>query len=1072
MRKIDNSKVSSKTGRYANRDTVRGEAHAHLNIVTLENVYNALQEMIFTKDINGRITSANDAYASRVSLDKSEIIGKTAFEMRTMPSDIAVQVSRADDEVLSTKKTLLTRGWTEFPDGARIYAETTKTPIIEDGEVKGVLVTIRDLTELKLTIEKTERQNKILETIGKVSELMLEPDIDTFEQAIAKAMEIIGEGINADRIDIWRLREKTKEMRYTLEYNWSSDKTIGNLFEPDESKDFVIIDDKDDKVMLLMESILIKGKSINKAVKDLPAAAREMFRANGIETAHTAMIMPINLNDEYWGFICAFSNEENRIFAENEELLLQSSRKMIASAMTRVKITRNLIHQTDMLRYELTTKRDFFARMSHEIRTPMNAILGMTELALRERMSNLANEHIMTVKQTSMNLLSIINDILDFSKIESGKMEVIHDEYAPASLIYDIVSIIRMKLAYTRIRFIADIDSNLPSELIGDEGKIRQILINLLGNAVKYTKKGFVRLTINGEVKDDDTLLLKMVVADSGVGIKAEDQERLFRDYIQVDKEKNIGVEGVGLGLSIAKGLVTAMDGSISLSSEYGKGSEFTVTIPQGIGKREKLAVVNNPEISRTLVYERRSLYVDTIVKSIKNLGVECDVSDNPADVVEQMDTGSYAYVIGSTELMIGIKYGLEALDKDFQIIGISEFGDESDSIWRTLSTPIHTISLANMYNGETDRYVYAYEEDASGRFSAPEARVLVVDDITTNLKVAAGLLSVYDVEIDICNSGSEAIEHVKECHYDVIFMDHRMPGMDGVETTGVIRSMGEQDEYYREVPIVALTANVMSNMREMFIEAGFNDFIAKPIDTIVLSNVMRKWIPKSKQRRYYATDADKERHTVLADTGLSITIPGVDVEKGFRTSGGRLDFYLDVLATFLDEAKERLTQFHEYIETGNLRMYTINAHALKGALANIGAEELSVIAAQLEAAGDRKDLDYLVKNNEHFVSGISRLLTNIKAVLTESAKSAGEGKEETEKETEQFVETLEELKTALEEMNAGTMNRAVGKLLNDALSEQSLSTVRLISKHILMAEYDDAEQIVGNLISAIKNRT
>lgn len=1065
MAHIEKSKAGSAKRRYANRDTRSTGLPISLGVVTLDTVYTAFQDMIFTKDRSGRITSANEAFAKYVNATVEGLIGKTAYEMDGVMPELADSISMVDEQVMQTQCPFIKREWQLFADGSKnVYVEQVTTPLIDNGESVGVLVIIKDLTELKMAMDEVERQNEILETIGKVSALMLEPDINAFTHSIYEAMEIIAKGIGAHRIDIWRLRGAGDEAYYSLEYDWTRDRTIGNLFESSKDEDRKKIITVDDKVIPFMEGLLTKGKPINGIVGEMPLPVQEMFWKNGIEMVRSALIMPIILSDEYWGFIGAFDVEEERKFSENEELLLRSSRRMIASAMTRMEITKDLMHQTDRLRYELVTKRDFFARMSHEIRTPMNAILGMTELALRERMSNAANEYIMTVKQTGMNLLTIINDILDFSKIESGNLEIMKQEYALSSLIYDIVSIIRMRLAYTRIRFIVDIDSNLPCGLVGDEGKIRQILINLLGNAVKYTQKGYIKLTVKGEVKSsNDMLHLWLVVTDSGKGIKEEDQAKLFRDYIQVDKEKNAGIEGVGLGLSITNGLVLAMNGTISLVSEYGKGSEFAVMLPQKIVRYDKIARVDEPERKTTLIYERRKLYVDTLTGALNNLGIECDVVDNSDDVLDKMATGSYAYLIGSVDLMVEIRYQLQELAEkqgEFQIIGIAEYGDETDSVWRTLSTPIHTISLANTYNGDDSRYVYT-EEDSSIRFSAPEAKVLIVDDIATNLKVAAGLLAIFDVEIDVCGSGEEAIDLVRENNYDIVFMDHKMPGMDGVETTQAIRELGNN------VPIVALTANVMANMKEMFISSGFNDYIGKPIDTVVLADVMRRWIPRSKQRRYFAPEPVVDDTAKHPETGITFTIPGVDIDKGFRTAGGKMDVYLDILSTFLDEATERQVQLYEFLEAGNIRMYTISVHALKGALANIGATELSELAAKIEAAGEKKDMEFIEKNNEHFISGIGRLLTSIKSVLSETAKNVSEGKKSSKQETERFVSTLMDLRNAISDMNAGTMNKALEHLLSDALTEQSLSTVRTISRHILMAEYDDAEQMIDNLIKA-----
>ncbi|MCL1956897.1 MAG: ATP-binding protein, partial [Fibromonadales bacterium] len=372
-------------------------------------------------------------------------------------------------------------------------------------------------------------------------------------------------------------------------------------------------------------------------------------------------------------------------------------------------------------------KSKFLANMSHEIRTPMNAIIGMAELALRENMTSTLKEHVLTVKQAGTNLLSIINDILDFSKIENEKLEMVPSNYLFSSLINNVVNIIKPRIEESELKFDINIDSNIPNSLIGDETRIRQVLLNILGNAVKYTKKGFISLSASGE-KTGDTVLLTIEIADSGMGIKPKDLKKLFDEFVRMDMESKKGIEGTGLGLAIAKNLVKMMNGDISVKSEYGKGSTFTVKLPQKIS-------------------------TDELFDSIKN-------------------------------------------------------------------------------------------DNLTIKFTATNAKVLVVDDIDANLKVAKGLMEPYKMQVDLCTSGAEAIEMVKTNSYDLVFIDHMMPDMDGVETTETIR------EIYANLPIIALTANAVSGVREMFLENGFNDFISKPIDTVELNAVLEKWLPKEKQEK------------------------------------------------------------------------------------------------------------------------------------------------------------------------------------------------------------------------------
>ena len=310
-------------------------------------------------------------------------------------------------------------------------------------------------------------------------------------------------------------------------------------------------------------------------------------------------------------------------------------------------------------------------------------------------------------------------------------MKIIPSDYSFLSMLNDVVSIIKIRIADAELRFDVNINSDIPDSLFGDEKRIRQVLLNILDNAVKYTKKGFISFSVNGEIKED-TVLLTIGVADSGIGIKPEDFKKLFGEFAQVDMEYKKGIDHTGLGLSIAKNLIKMMNGDIDVKSEYGKGSKFTIKLPQKISS--------------------------------------CETFDSIKDD--------------------GITVG----------------------------------------------------------FHAPNARVLVVDDIDVNLEVVKGLMQPYKMQVDLCVSGAETIEKVKVNNYDLIFMDHMMPEMGGVEATKIIREMAKENPHCASLPIIALTANAVSGVKEMFLSNGFNDFLSKPIDIIKLNSILETWLPEGKR--------------------------------------------------------------------------------------------------------------------------------------------------------------------------------------------------------------------------------
>lgn len=377
-------------------------------------------------------------------------------------------------------------------------------------------------------------------------------------------------------------------------------------------------------------------------------------------------------------------------------------------------------------------KSDFLANMSHEIRTPINSVIGMNEMVLRETKEGNIREYAKNIEYASKSLLSLINDILDFSKIESGKMEIVKGEYELSSFLMNIVSMAQVKAEAKKLKFCTEIDENLPVMLYGDEVRVRQVIENMLSNAVKYTGAGCVTLAVSSLVEDGFSL--KISVRDTGIGIQKEDLEKLFKDFERLDLHRNRSVQGTGLGLAITKRLTEQMGGKISVESIYGEGSCFTVVIPQQ-------------------------------VRDARAIG-------------------------------------------DFR---------------------------------ETYHKYLAEETKEKESFTAPGAKVLVVDDNTMNLLVAEKLLARTKVQVTACQSGKECLEWMRREYFDVILLDHMMPEMDGVETLAKSREL--TDNLCADTPVIALTANAIAGAREEYIRAGFHDYLSKPIEPKCLEEMLQKYI-------------------------------------------------------------------------------------------------------------------------------------------------------------------------------------------------------------------------------------
>jgi PAS domain S-box-containing protein len=490
-------------------------------------------------------------------------------------------------------------------------------------------------------------------------------------------------------------------------------------------------------------------------------------------------------------------------------------------------------------------KSSFLARMSHEIRTPMNAIVGMTELASREASGMPMLEYLANIRQAGSNLLSIINDILDLSKIESGNFHLNSGAYSLASLLNNVINMMRVRFSEKSLLFLVDVDAGIPNNLMGDELRIRQILFNMMSNAVKYTEKGFIKLAIQGTLLDGNSILLTFTVSDSGIGIKEEDLGNLFGDFVRLDLDRNRGVEGTGLGLAITKRLCQEMGGNIRVSSVYGTGSTFTAEIIQSFSRETPLAVVELPKTKRVLLYDNRPLYSDSVFETLRNLKVPVSRVSDKETFIAELSGGNFAFAFVSPNILEQAVTSMKQPCLKTTLVLLADLGEISS--FRnipTITMPAYAVSVANILNGVS---FSKPEKKSQVRFTAPGARVLVVDDIITNLKVSQGLLMPFKMHVDICDTGGKAVTLTKTKQYDIILMDHMMPGMDGIEATANIRAL--EGDYFKKVPIVALTANAISGMREMFLKNGFNDYLAKPVELAKLNEIMEKWIPKSKRQ-------------------------------------------------------------------------------------------------------------------------------------------------------------------------------------------------------------------------------
>ncbi|MCL1836132.1 MAG: ATP-binding protein [Treponema sp.] len=913
--------------------------------------------------------------------------------------------------------------WThKLPDGTLMPVEVTlvRVKFGDDDIVAGYSW---DLREHKRMVHEIEQGASLLNTVNHAATILLQSEIDEFNSNLHRCMGMMAESVVADRVCIWKNHIKSGKLYCTQIHEWLGD--AESQIDLD-----LTIDVSYGDTLPGWERTLSRGDCINSLVRDMSPEEQAQLAPQGIKALFVA---PVFVHDKFWGYVGFDNCHSEKILSESEEFTLRSGSMLIATALLRNEMTLSIrdtaakleaviagyagiiwcvdtenkitlfngmylnelgfppdyyegmkieaalldrrffgIHETvpktfaegpqdlsteiegkvyrtrttpiyndkgrvvnvvgtfddvterNKMQMELkaalkeaqeanNAKTSFLARMSHEMRTPLNAVIGLSTLMMEDKslveevLSNLEK-----INSAGSTLLSTVNDILDISKIEAGKFEIIPVQYDIPSLINDAITQSIMRIGDKPIQFRLDINGNLPSRLYGDDLRVKQVLNNLLSNAFKYTWDGSVELGVNCE-RDGDTVWMTITVKDTGMGIRKEDMDSLFADYVQMDTSANRKIEGTGLGLSITKKIAVMMDGTVDVQSEYGKGSVFTVKLRQG--------------------YVNDSVIGDEVVNSLK-----------------------------------GFHYSDQKRRRSFR----------------------------------------------TARVNLSYARVLLVDDVTTNLDVAKGMMKPYGMQIDCVTSGQDAINMIRaeSVRYNAIFMDHMMPDMDGIEATRIIREeIGT--EYAKNIPIIALTANAILGNEALFLDKGFQAFLTKPIEIERLDMVIREWVRDKELEKSLAgqkinidgqeyldvrsgderrTDSDRRSGGDRRTFGKRIH--GLDIGRGIERFSGDEESFLQVLQSYANNTPPLLEKIVS-VNKDNLSEYAVTVHGIKGASNGICAEAVGAKAEALEKAAKDGDISYVMAYNVDFMDSAKKLIKDITGMLEDIARENPKPKKE-----------------------------------------------------------------------------
>lgn len=699
-------------------------------------------------------------------------------------------------------------------------------------------------------------------------------------------------------------------------------------------------------------------------------------------------------------------------------------------------------------------KSDFLANMSHEIRTPMNAVIGMADMALREDLPLVARDYINQIKSSGRMLLTIINDVLDFSKIESGKMDLVSEEYMPMSMINDITNIIMTRIGTKNVELIMDIAPDIPYMLLGDSVRIKQIIVNLANNAVKFTNDGKVELRMDYEWIDEEQVQLLCSVSDTGIGIKERDIQKLFATFTQVDSKRNRNVEGTGLGLAISKRLLDLMDGTISVESEYEKGSTFSFSLPQRVINPNTAIDVEIADGIFAVGMMSNPYLREQLKKDVRRLGVdyrEVKSQEELFAMESQVDFLFIEHALCTEELLQYVEAHPDLTGVLLVSFRTSLFYDIPNLL--VVKKPLYILNIANIL-AHRDLQTGAMHEEENSDFIAPQAKVLIVDDNIINLTVAEGLLDPLQMKIDTATGSKEAIEKINVNQYDLIFMDHMMPEVDGIETTHIIRRFYPE---YEKIPIIALTANAVGGVKNMFLREGMNDFVAKPIEVNTIIGMVKKWLPKEKIQKLAPGEKLKREKGITEDNVPDIHIEGLDTRSALMLLG-REKLFWNTLGDFYKLIDKKAQYIKELEEAENWPVYTIEVHALKSSAKQIGANELSAKAAALEEAGNRRDEEKIHMMTDEMLVQYRYYKGILKPYFQEDASAGGE----LQLEQDVLVQFFERMKEALEDLDMSSMEDILGEMRQYRIEDKPKELFDKLSEAVDFMDVDACEEILA----------